>query len=682
MRIEFPSNRITDYTFAADRSWMLTNGLGGYASLTLGGGNVSKYHCLLSAAMSAPCDRYVLCSNIHEIVKLGNANVSLATFDANGMSSQGNQYLKSFVMEYYPTYTYKVDDVSIVKEIVMLHGANGTTVRYTVTTGSRATEISLFPLLNYRPHHLVSHIKGLDFDVWQWPGVVNVEYKGETDYLRRIHIAYTAGEFVENQEPDYFQGMFYRQDANRGCEAWEDHFIPGKFVLKVAPNSTKTVQITVFTEQGSTWDIIKSVKRAIQPDYFAKEIKRKKELYKQCSIDHDRARTLCARADDFYVKDAQGDGYIMAGYPWYGFRGRDAAIALMGMFISTGRLTEAREILLHLGKFVKDGMLVDSVHCGGNVLEYDSADSALWLFEAVFEYYVASGDKELVCEMRPILESIISTYQHGINDGRGVYIAMNSLGLIETSPAMTWMDAKADGKAIIPREGCAVEINGLWYNALRIMEKLCPLWGDEVSRRYDIQAILTRDSFQKYFVYEGGICDCVTFYRTFDGRMEPYRDLSVRCNQLIALGLSFSPCDTDTMKRCVRRMGSLMYTPVGIRTLSPDDMHYTGVCAGAQHDRDYAAYNGNSWMWLQGFYLRLLYRLGMYSKEQVMTMLLPAFRELEQNCVGHGGEMYQGDMPFASAGDWAHALSDAEILRTLGIICENRREVFHGKSKK
>ena len=682
MRMEFPGNRITDYTFAADRSWMLTNGLGGYASLTLGGGNVSKYHCLLSAAMSAPCDRYVLCSNIHEHVKLGNANVSLATFDANGMSGQGNQYLKSFVMEAYPKYTYQIDDVTITKEITMLYGANATAVRYTITTGYKPVELSLFPLLNYRDHHRVSHQGDLDFDVWQWPGVVNVEYKGETEYLRRIHIAYTDGDFVENSEPDYFRGMFYRQDANRCCDAWEDHFIPGKFVLKVAAQTSKTVQFIVFTEQGANFDIIKQVKRDRQPDYFAQETKRRDELYRKCAIDHDRARTLCARSDDFMVKDANGSHYIMAGYPWYGFRGRDAAIAVMGMLVSTGRLEEAREILIRLCDYVKDGMLVDSVHCGGKSLEYDSADSALWLFEAVFEYYVASGDKELVCQMRPVLESIIAAYQHGINDGKGVYVAMNSLGLIETSPAMTWMDAKPEGKAIVPREGCAVEINGLWYNALRIMEKLCPLWGDKVARRYDMQAILTRDSFRKYFVYEGGICDCVTFYRTFDGRMEPHVDLSVRCNQLIAIGLSFSPCDIDTMKRCVRRMGSLMCTPGGIRTLSPDDSHYTGVCGGAQQARDYAAYNGNSWMWLQGFYLRLLYRLGMYSKEQVLTMLLPAFREYEQNCIGHGGEMYQGDFPHASAGAWAHAISDAEILRTLATVCENHREVHHGRRKK
>ncbi len=682
MKMEFSDSRITDYATSADRSWMLTNGLGGYASLTLGGGNGSKYHCLLSAAMRAPCDRYVLCSNIHEHVRLGKATVSLATYDANGVSGQGNQYLKNFSMEAYPVYTYQVDDVQITKEITMLHGANATAIRYTIRTGKRPVEVELFPLLNYRSHHMVSSADNLDFEVWQWSNMVNVEYKGEAEYLRRIHIAYNRGEFTESPEPDYFRGMFYREDAARCCDSWEDHYIPGSFTLKVGAKSTEIAQYVVFTEQGATWDILKSFKKTIQPDYFAREAKRRLALFKHCSIRHDRARALCARADDYLVQDADGNKFIVAGYPWYGFRGRDAAIAVMGLLISTGRLVEAREIILNLAQYVRNGMLVDSVGCGGEYREYDSADSALWLFEAVFEYYVASGDRELVCQMRHVLEEIIASYQQGIDDGRGVYIAMNSLGLIETSPAMSWMDAKYQGRAIVPREGCAVEINGLWYNALRIMEKLCPLWGDVAPRRYDIQAILARDSFCKYFVYEGGICDCVTFYRTFDGRMEPHRDLSVRCNQLLAVGLSFSPCDTDTMRRCVRRMGSLMYTPVGIRTLSPDDSRYTGAWGGSQQIRDYSAYNGNSQMWLQGFYLRLLYRLGMYNKEQVLAMLLPIFRELEQNCIGHGGEMYQGDAPFASAGDWAHALSDAEILRTLGTVCDNHREAHHDRSSR
>lgn len=682
MRIEYTGKQLADYMVAADKNWVLTNGLGGYASLTLGGGNTSKYHCLLSAAMTPPYDRYVLCSNIHEYVRLGAATVSLAAFDANGVCSQGNQYLKSFSMDAYPTYVYSIDDVSISKEITMIRGANATAVRYRIRTGRRPLEMDFYPLINYRRHHDVSYRDNLNFDLWQWPGMVNLEYKGETEYLNRLHISYSAGVFETGEEPDYFRGMFYRQDAARCTDCWEDHFIPGKVTLRVEPNTTKTLELVIFTEQGATWDILKTVKRTVRPDFFAAETKHKADLAAQCSIDHERAPYLAASAGDYLVQDAEDNTYIMAGYPWYGFRGRDAALAVIGLCISTGRSQEAKAVLQNLVKYIDNSMLADNVEGRGHAPEYDSADASLWLFEAVFEYYLAFGDKEFVCSLRGVLESIIERYQQGIVTDEGVYIAMNSLGLIETSPAMTWMEARVDGRPITAREGCAVEINGLWYNALRIMEKLCPLWGDRASRRYDIQAILTRDSFRKYFVYEGGIADTVTFYRTFDGRMEPHRDISVRCNQMLALGLNFSPCDTETMKRCVRRMGGLLYTPVGIRTLSPDDRNYTGKGIGAAWVRDYASYNGNSWMWLMGYYLRLLYRLGMYGKEQILTMLLPVFVEMDNTCMGHGGEMYDGDAPNVRAGDWAHALSDAEILRTLAAVCGTKKVKGYGKSKR
>ncbi len=681
MGIEYTGKQLADYMAASDKNWILTNGLGGYASLTLGGGNTSKYNCLLSGAMTPPFDRYVLCSNIHEHVRLGTATVSLAAFDANGVCSQGNQYLKSFSMEAYPTYVYSIDEVRISKEITMIRGANATAVRYRITTGRRPVEMEFYPLINYRRHHDVSRRDNLDFDVFPHPGMVDLVYKGETEYQNRLHISYSAGAFETGEEPDYFRGMFYRQDADRCTDCWEDHFIPGKFVLKAEPRTTKTLEFVIFTEQGSTLDILKTVSMADRPDFFAVETGRRTELAAKCTIDQERAPYLAAGAEDYLVQDREGNTYIMAGYPWHGFRGRDAALAVIGLCISTGRDREAKAVLQNLVKYIDNSLLADNVD-SGHAAEYDSADASLWLFEAVFEYYLAFGDREFVCSLRNVLESIIERYQQGIVTDRGVYIAMNSLGLIETSPGMTWMDARIDGKPITGREGCAVEINGLWYNALRIMEKLCPLWGDKASRRYDIQAILTRDSFRKYFVYEGGIADTVTFHRTYDGGMEPHRDISVRCNQMLALGLNFSPCDTETMKRCVRRVGGLLYTPVGIRTLSPDDRSYMGRGLGPASVRDYASYNGNSWTWLMGFYLRLLFRLGMYGKEQILTVMQPIFAEMDSTCLGHGGEMYQGDLPNIRTGDWAHALSDAEILRTLAAVCGIKKVKRNGKSRK
>ncbi len=674
MRYVFSGRQVGDYDEAGSRCWLLTNGIGGCSSLTAAGGSVSKYNAILTAAMTPPGDKYVLCSNIHEIITIDGRQYSLAAFDAGSVGGRGCVFLKRVEIDDYPTYYYETAGCLMTKEIVMIRDANAVAVRYTVETDAAPAELELVPLLNYRWNHGTSRREDLRFRVrQQWQGIVNVDYEGETKYSPRIYIAHTDGEFAPSEKPEYFEGMFYRDDAAKCCAAYEDHFIPGRVRLSVPANSVRTVQLVVFTEQGSAVDVLKHCRKRKLPDFFARESDRREKLRESCVIPGKAAADLAVSASDFLSYREDGRTSIIAGFPWFGFRGGQAAQAAAGICVAAGRYEDARAVIGTLTGFIRDGMLADVIEEGRGYVEYDSADASLWLFDTVYEYYQATGDRDFVIGLRQVLQDIIRCYVRGTFSSDGSRVEMNSLGLIETAPRMTWMDAAIDGRPVAGREGCPVEINGLWYNALRIMERLCAVWDDPNPGRYDILANLTAASFKKYFVTDSGIADAVRFFRTYDGRMEPHRDMAIRCNQLVALGLSFSPCGQDVQNLCLDTVAENMLTPMGIRTLSPDDRYYSGRYGGSAADRDFAAFSGCAWPWVLGFYLRLGYRAGRFDRKDVLDMLEPLMTSGSSGCVGRISNMHEGDAPFAPAGAWASALGEAEVLRTLRLVCGERQ---------
>ena len=627
-----------------EREWLVTNGLGGFASSTIIGANTRRYHGLLIAALKPPTRRFLLVAKIDEHVNAGGVYYNLGTnHTAGGVTDSGFVHLQRVVVDPFPEFTYSFGQILLRKLIFMPYGQNATVILYRVYNGGPRANLALIPMVNCRGYH-ENHYKG-EVDFRQEPVSRGIKITGR-EGIPPLLLRSDKGEFLVSS--DWFYGMHYPVEAERGLNPWEDHFLPGRFEVELPPQEETVFTVVASAGEGPVPEMATKL--------LAKELARLGKIEKAAGSRDPLVRLLARAADSFVVRrTVTGIPTIIAGYPWFTDWGRDAMIALPGLTLITRRFDEAREILSFFGAHIKNGLLPNFFPDDGGEPLYNTVDAALWYFQAVYKYLQYTNDEAFVLEaMLPVLTEILTHYMEGTRFG----IRMDSDGLIQAGDPgiqLTWMDAKVGDWVVTPRHGKAVEINALWYNAVCILE--------EIHKRFGLACPLTglrqrvRDGFGAFWCSEGYLYDVL---------QSGGRDASIRPNQIFAVSLPHSPLSQEQARAVVNKVETELYTPYGLRSLSPRDPAYKGCYVGNPESRDAAYHQGTVWSWLIGPFVTAFRRVNNYSeesRERARAMLLPFIDHLGDHGVGYISEIFDGDVPHWPRGCIAQAWGVAEILR-------------------
>lgn len=642
--IEFDQSICADFGAASSREWLETNGIGGFASGTISGVNTRRYHGIFTPATDPPLGRITMLSKLEETLHIGEGAYELSSNQYPGrVHPQGFRYLKSFKLDPFPVWTFAMDGVEIEKKIFMIHESNAVVCTWQAKRINRGDRrplaLDVRPLLSFVDYHHLQH--------------ATPEFSGDYDEIGETISMRPVGD----RSPIFFRhtgaavdstGYWYRDfeyaiELERGFDYREDLFQP--FSLKF--ENVKRVSVLVSTEQVERFDPTK-LERA--------EVKRRSSLARTASAKNDFETELARAADQFLVR--RGEGHtIIAGYPWFSDWGRDTMIALNGLTLATNRPEIARGILLEFSKHISQGMLPNRFPDAGSEAEYNTVDATLWYFEAIRAYIAATNDLTFVRdELYEKLADIIVWHLRGTR----YKIHVDTDGLLyagEPGVQLTWMDAKIGDLVITPRTGKAVEIQALWYNALRIVQDLAASFGDmEDQARYSAMAELAKLSFNALFWNESEEC-------LYDVVSNGDRDASIRPNQIFAASLSYSMLDEERTKKVVDKVEAELLTPVGLRSLSPRDPRYIPIYIGPPFERDSAYHQGTVWAWLIGGFVDAYRRAYPESEGRVADILTGFESHLHEAGLGQISEIFDADPPHAPRGCFAQAWSVAEVLR-------------------
>lgn len=645
--IEFGKDICTSYEEATSREWLETNGIGGFASGTISGANTRRYHGLLTAATKPPLGRITMLSKIEETVTIDGEEFELSANQYPGaVSPHGYQYLASFRLDPFPIWTYSLGKVDIEKRIFMVNGQNTTVVQYSVRSKARfkrrAISLSVRPMLSFVDYHQLRHqTDSFNTDLTISDGLIEIKPVAEMPPLCFSHNG------TEVAKTGYWYRNFeYPIEQERGFDFQEDLFQPFEISFDLGTSASLIISIDPGIDAADAAGLERS------------EIKRRKALVKKGAAKNALSKQLVLAADQFIVK--RGEGHtVIAGYPWFSDWGRDTMIALPGLTLSTGRPEIARDILLEFARNVSQGMLPNRFPDAGDEAEYNTVDATLWFFEAVRAYVEETGDLKFVRQnLYEVMADILAWHLRGTRYG----IHVDTDGLLyagEPGVQLTWMDAKVGDHVITPRTGKPVEIQALWYNALRIMEDLALHFGDDEDKsRYDSMADLAKLSFNGAFWNNEE--DCL-----YDVVENGSRDGSVRPNQIFAVSLPYAMLDADKAKAVVDKVEEELLTPVGLRSLSPRDPKYIPIYIGSPLERDSAYHQGTVWAWLIGGFVDA-YRKVYPDREDRVAAILSGFeRHLHEAGVGQMSEIFDAEPPHAPRGCPAQAWSVAEVLRVM-----------------
>ncbi len=643
---QLSSTLLHRYDAAVQYEWLETNGLGGYASSSVLGTHTRRYHGLFVSARKPPVDRQIMLSRLDETLTIGEESWDLATIKYEGaIYPRGYIFQSSFHLGYFPTWEFEVQGTKVKKTVFMPHGLDAVVVIYQVDQATNPIQLSLRPLLSPRSIHDLTfanpdirHHADWDGDTW--------EVKPYDDE-HALTIA-TSGADYEHA-PSWYYRFAYEKEEERGMESIEDLFTYGQF--------HKTLQ------QGDTWGLVISGSGLIDAnplDLLEQEHTRRKQLLAQSPFQKGWSQRLVLAADQFIARRGDGHHTIIAGYPWFTDWGRDTMIALPGLCLATGRENIARDILQEFCHHISEGMIPNRFPDSGDAPEYNTIDASLWLFVAAHHYYKATGDKEFVTDVLiPSMEKIIQAHMTGTRYG----IRMTEDKLLtggQEGVQLTWMDAKVDDWVVTPRHGKSVEINALWYNAWKIYASFLKLAGNrEKSREISATAKDIKKSFGDLFWNEAQEC-------LYDFISDTGADSSVRPNQIFALSLPYQLLSQHKAALTLKRVEEDLYTPYGLRSLSPNDPQYLGTYIGDRYARDGAYHQGTVWSWLLGPFMEALIHVrGETGKQQVKDILTALVPHVYQTGMGSISEIFDGDAPHKARGCYAQAWSIAEPLRIL-----------------
>jgi predicted glycogen debranching enzyme len=655
--IRFNETICRDLNTSAKREWLETNGLGGFASSTISGINTRRYHGLLVAATKPPVGRMVLLSKVEETLIINGRRHELSANRYPGVvHPQGYQYLKEFRQDPFPVFVYQVEDVELEKSVFLVHGENTTVVQYAVRgTGDAPCTLELRPLIAFRDYHNTTHAnEALNPAYETGPGSLKF-----TPYAGLPPLFLAHDDAAIRPTGDWYRSFEYDVERDRGLDFQEDLFNPCALVLDLNRNARPAWIASTEAHSSSTADFLRD-----------REIKRRQALFESAPVDDPFVRSLVLAADQFIVQRGQ-ESTVIAGYHWFSDWGRDTMIALPGLALATNRPDVARSILLSFALHVDWGMLPNRFPDAGEAPEYNTVDATLWFFEAVRAFVERTGDYEFIRKsLYSVLADIVSWHERGTRYG----IRVDADGLLcagEPGVQLTWMDAKIGDWVVTPRQGKPVEIQALWYNALRIMEDLAEAYGYDSDRgRYADMAERTRTAFASLFWNESQGC----LFDVVDGE---YRDGAIRPNQIFAVSLIHQMLSPEQARSVVSVVQRELRTPYGLRSLAPSDPAYRGRYDGDPHSRDSAYHQGTVWPWLLGPFLRAYLQANNHSQTarvQAEQWLAALKAYVESSGVGQVPEVFDGDAPHRAGGCMAQAWSIAELLHTyVEHICSRPR---------
>ncbi len=658
--LDFGREVCSDLAIAQKREWLVTNGIGGYASGTVANMLTRRYHGLLMAALRPPLGRTLLLAKLDETVEYDGINAESGHYYplfvnkwSNGESlvePDGYHNLNRFHLEgTTPIWTFGFGNALLEKKIWMQQRANTTYIQYHLVRATGPMLLQARAFIDYRDYHDTTIIND-----WQ-PEIVPIERGLRLRIFDDAVPFYLFSDRAEiSPQFDWYEGFLLDQEEYRGQnDVEEDHIYAAKFRAVLEPGQSMVV--VAGTDENVSLDGDTAYDE--QKTHETKLLEKARSIY---PVPYSPALShLLLAADQFIVDrptEENRDGRsIIAGYHWFSDWGRDTMIALPGLTLATGRPHVAANILRTFSQYVDQGMLPNRFPDEGEEPEYNTVDATLWYFEAIRHYYVATGDDAFLMEIFPVLKDIISWHKKGTRydihmDDEDSLIYAGQQGI-----QLTWMDAKADNWVVTPRIGKPVEINALWYNALRIMSDFAEAI-DQDSRPYATLAAAVKNGFQRYWNQEMGFC-----YDVLDTPIGE-DDLSLRPNQLFAVSLSHSPLNESQQKSIIDVCGRLLLTPHGLRTLSPQDKDYIGHYGGDQVKRDGAYHQGTAWAWLIGPFVTA--HLRVYKDfRQARSYLNPLIHHLADHGIGSISEIFDGDLPYRPRGCIAQAWSVAELLR-------------------
>ena len=703
MTIRFGEVIVGDLSQAERREWLVTNGIGGYACGTVAGLLTRHYHGLMIAALAPPHDRRLLLTKLDETVYYDGGQYPLFTnrWSTGLVAPLGHRYIRHFCLEgRIPTWTFACGDALLEKRIWMEQGENTTYVQYRLRRAQMPISIFAKVLVNDRSHHGGSlrhewHCEPVRKGACVWSGQTGTPLYVTSDQ-GRMNVCY-----------DWHFGFQLQRECERGTGHTEDHLHLATIEAMIAQGETLTIVASTKpvsvadADQMAMRDGDAALERAWQHDRT--QIDRWQMTRRLSGAGEGQAGTapsadpkwiqqLILAADSFIVERSRADGSlghsIIAGYPWFRDWGRDAAIALPGLTLTTGRYTLARSILKSMACFFQQGLLPNIFPDANSQASYNTIDATLWYIEAVRAYVEQTGDLATLADLFPLLQEAIDWYERGTQFDIGMDATDGLIRGGSPETQLTWMDVKVDGQAVTPRSGKAVEINALWYNALRSMATFavqlqsataptstplsiseprptCTLISHDAND-YTRLADRVERSFQFFWNPSMGCC-----YDTIDGPNGD--DAALRPNQIFAVSLHHSPLAPTRQRAIVERCSAKLLTTAGLRSLSPDHPNYCGRYRGNVQTRDRAYHQGTVWAWLIGAFA--IAHLRVHDDWQAaQDLLIPFADRLQEAGVGSLSEIFDGDPVHRPRGCIAQAWSVAEVLRAWHIIDARRQQ--------
>ena len=657
----------TTFKEGIKREWAVTNGIGGYAGSSMIGAHSRTHQGYLIASLHAPIERYLVFSKINETATVGTSTVSFETSQhcASGKTvyTEGQKFLTSFIYDGSVHYTYETDNFSFEKHITLKRNANVCAVAYELTAGDSDCTFTLTPLFNYREHSESSTPDTLKFETFTKDRTFYLVPEKNKDIAIRFQTS--EGTFSE-RETVYDIDMQLQIEVDLETDGLDCHYCPVDLSIAVPANTTK--KVSILCSIGDVNERPAPVSGTEAFSILEENARCHAELFEKAGYHDSFANQLVLASDQFLTyRESTKMMTVLAGLPWFTDWGRDTMIAFTGLTLCTKRFKEAEEILLTFARYIRHG-IVPNMFPDDNMLPlYNTVDASLWYFYAVYQYlhYNPAAEAEAFVKEQifPHLKEIISAYEKGTDFS----IYMEDDGLIHAGSGLdqiTWMDVRVGDWVATPRHGKPVEINALWYNALRIMESLCEKF-DEDASAYRTRANQVKESFNAKFWDSSNQC----LFDVVDGD-EP--DDHIRPNQIYAVSLPFSLLPEEQEKAVVALVEKELFVGCGLRSLAPDHPDYHGIYCGALAKRDAAYHQGTAWGFLLGGFFSAYMKVNHHSSsaaENAVHMLEPVRKHLtDSGCIGSISEIFDGDAPHNPRGCYAQAWSVGEVLR---CYCED-----------
>ena len=640
--LKFDKNQLVNLEYSLQREVLRSNRAGSYISTTLSGCNTRKYHGLLICPLDElEGEKQVLLSSLDEsVIQHGSAfNLGIHKFEGDHFEPKGHKYIRDFDVDIIPRTTFRVGGVVLKKERVLVEKEQQLLIKYTLEDAHSPTVLRFRPFLAFRSVHELSKANlyanahyneiqnGISMKLYDGYPFLHMQFSKEVEFI---------------PAPEWFYGIEYPKEQTRGYDYKEDLFAPGYFELPIKKGESIIFSASTGESAASSFKqkFTREVKKRIPRDTFL--------------------GSLSNSAQQFFVRKNSHTN-IIAGFPWYGPIARQTFIALPGLTLDLNDQPTCENVLDTQVEYLKDGLFPKFPGKPGTFR--DSIDAPLWFFWSVQQYYRQLKDPKKIWEKYgPPMKSILSAYKQGTDFN----IRMLENGLIygkTENVALTWMDSYVGGKPVVQRGGMPVEVNALWYNALCLALELAEVEKDQkFLDEWSDLPLLVAKSFVDLFWSEQRqyLADCI------DG---DFTNWSIRPNMLIAAALEFSPLDREKQKAVLSTVKRELLTPRGLRTLSPRDMRYEGICQGNNQERELTIHQGTAWPWFISFFVEGYLSIHGRGGLPFVKKIIEGFEEeMTEHCIGTISEMYNGNPPHHGKGAVSQAWSVAALIRASRLL--------------